>query len=416
MTQAKTVTITAPRELSGATIKLPLSKSISNRALAICAFGEVDWPWPIALCDDTMAMSEGIADTGKPVIDIGAAGTAMRFLTAFLAIEPGQHILTGSPRMLQRPIGPLVEALRQLGADITYKDKEGFPPLVINGQQLQGGTAEIDGGVSSQFVSALLMLGPMLPKGIELHLRGEIKSRPYINMTLQLMRHYGALAKWTSQNCITVKHRHYRETKLKIEADWSAAQYWYEAVAFAPVGSSVSLYGLDKQSIQGDSRVARLFERLSVETEFRSGGEPSVLIRKTAEADKELFEANLSDCPDLAQSLIVTCAMLDVPFRFSGLDSLAIKETDRGAALKTELQKMGIAITVDGGIISMSAQNSKPHAAAIATYDDHRMAMAFAPTAIVTGTIAVENPGVTSKSYPKFWDDLKTAGFDLSFQ
>lgn len=403
--------LNAPASLH-ATVQLPASKSISNRALILHALsGGVTRPENLSDCDDTQVMIRAL-DYMPDVIDIHAAGTAMRFLTAYLCVTPGTHVITGTERMQQRPIRILVDALRTLGARIDYAGNEGFPPLRINGTQLTGSEIELAGNVSSQYISALLMIGAVLPVGLKLRLTGNIISRPYINLTLQLMHDFGAQAGWTSESSIDVTPGGYRDTPFRVESDWSAASYWYQMTALATGSPEVELLGLFANSAQGDSRGAELFARLGVQTEYTPQG---VKLRKQGHPVVRLDE-DLVDIPDLAQTFVVTCCLLDVPFRFTGLQSLKIKETDRICALITELRKLGYVIHAEQDSILWWDGERCPadEQPGIDTYEDHRMAMAFAPACLVRPDIRINEPQVVSKSYPRYWDDLQAAGFGIT--
>ena len=402
-------TISAPIALHAA-IQLPASKSISNRALILhsLAHGNI-LPCNLSDCDDTMVMTRAL-DGNPGHIDILAAGTAMRFLTAYLSVTPGTRIITGTQRMQQRPIRILVDALRELGAQIEYVGNEGFPPLRITGTALKGEEISLAGNVSSQYISALLMIGPALKDGLTLHLSGEIISRPYINLTLQLMQDFGAKAAWTSPNSISVAPQLYQSIPFKVESDWSAASYWYQIAALSPK-AEIELLGLFHNSYQGDSRGAEVFSRLGITTEFTSQG---VKLKKTGKAPERL-EEDFVDIPDLAQTFVVTCALLNIPFRFTGLQSLKIKETDRIAALRTELKKLGYVIEEENDSILMwNGERCEPEEIpVIDTYEDHRMAMAFAPAVICHPNLLIADPQVVTKSYPGYWGDLKQAGFQV---
>lgn len=403
--------LNAPASLH-ATVQLPASKSISNRALILHALsGGSTRPENLSDCDDTQVMIRAL-DYMPDVIDIHAAGTAMRFLTAYLCVTPGTHVITGTERMQQRPIRILVDALRTLGARIDYAGNEGFPPLRINGTQLTGSEIELAGNVSSQYISALLMIGAVLPVGLKLRLTGDIISRPYINLTLQLMHDFGAQAGWTSENSISVAPGGYHDTPFRVESDWSAASYWYQMTALATGSPEVELLGLFANSAQGDSRGAELFARLGVQTEYTPQG---VKLRKQGHPVVRLDE-DLVDIPDLAQTFVVTCCLLDVPFRFTGLQSLKIKETDRICALITELRKLGYVIHAEQDSILWWDGERCPadEQPGIDTYEDHRMAMAFAPACLVCPSIRINEPQVVSKSYPRYWDDLQAAGFGIT--
>ena len=400
------------------TVLLPASKSLSNRALLVAALtgqgSENALLHNLADCDDTRSMLEALR-LMPPTIDIGAAGTAMRFLTAYLAVTPGCHLITGTERMRHRPIALLVEALRRLGARVEYAGEEGFPPLRIEGRRLRGGEVSIPGNVSSQYVSALLMVGPVMDEGLVLRLEGQVVSRPYIEMTLALMRAFGALAEWTDGGIVRVSPGGYRPTEYSVEGDWSAASYWYEMMLLSPdPEAEILLPGLSRESLQGDSVVRHLFEPLGVRTEFivTADGHEAVRLTRTGERVDRL-EADLTHCPDLAQTLVAGCALAGVRFRLSGLQSLRIKETDRLLALRTELAKLGYVVEEEGGsVLAWDGHTCPPQAdPAIDTYDDHRMAMALAPAALRLGRLTVNHPEVVSKSYPRFWDDLRDVGF-----
>ena len=403
-----------------ALISLPSSKSISNRALIIHALsGGTTRPANLSDCDDTRVMNLALSNPGT-AIDIGAAGTAMRFLTAYLSVTPGTRLLTGSERMKHRPIGPLVDALRNLGAKIDYEEREGFPPLRIIGTRLEGNSVTLAGNISSQYISALLMIGPMLPQGLRLHLIGEIISRPYINLTLQLMKSYGAEAGWITPDTICVHPGGYKDMTFTVESDWSAASYWYEALALLlfkhrgqalPDNIRVSLPGLREDSFQGDSRGARLFTKLGVQTRYT----PTGVTLMPGNTCVEYLEEDFVDIPDLAQTFVVTCCLMGIPFRFTGLQSLRIKETDRMAALADELRKLGYVLSCEqDSILAWDGKRCPAQPSPlIRTYEDHRMAMAFAPASILLPGLHLAEPQVVSKSYPHFWADLRRAGFDV---
>lgn len=397
-----------------ADIALPASKSVSNRALLLQALCQ-EKRYTIAnlaVCDDTEHMEQGVAAkrAGAPLIDIGATGTAMRFLTAYLAITEGETIITGSERMKQRPIGTLVEALRKLGADITYMNKEGYPPLRICGKRLQGGELEIEAGISSQYISALLMVAPSFTEGLTLHLKGDIASRTYIELTLDLMRRYGAVAEWTNGQTIRVNPGTYEDTPLSVEADWSAASYWYEVAAIAVhMGHDVdiALPAITPNSLQGDRVVASLFEELGVRTECTEEGVR--LLKSQISYCKSQLEIDFTHCPDIVQTMAVTHCLLGVPYIYKGVHSLRIKETDRVAALIAELRKLGYVLHAEGDerLIWNGTRCEAEKQPTIATYEDHRMAMAFAPAALLHKGLTIEHPEVVTKSYPTFWEELK---------
>ena len=404
--------ITAPSHID-TTINLPASKSISNRALILHALGKGSVvPDNLSDCDDTKVIINALK-TMPPVIDIKAAGTAMRFMTAYLSVTPGEHVITGTDRMKHRPIRVLVDALRKLGAQIEYTEEEGFPPLRITGDSLDGGMLEIPGDVSSQYISALLMIGPAMKNGLKLRLTGNIVSRPYIDLTLHVMHEFGISVEWTDVDMISVSHQEIGERRYTIENDWSASSYWYEILAMINDDESrVTLPGLKDASRQGDSAVRYLFSMLGVKTAFRTTNEV-VLTRHMCSLPR--LDYDFINQPDLAQTLVVTCATLGIPFHFTGLGNLRIKETDRIEAMKTEMRKLGYVL--DDSVETELSWNGERCEAEekpiIDTYEDHRMAMAFAPTAILLGEIRINNPEVVTKSYPGYWDDLRKAGFTI---
>lgn len=460
-----------------ASLTLPTSKSLCARALVINHLCEQ----PIELeglsdCDDTQAILQGLEalhnSEGAPLrVDIGAAGTAMRFLTALFAATPQLDVvITGSQRMKERPIGALVTALQAAGADISYVEKEGYPPLRIRGKQLEGGTLALPSNISSQYVSALLMIAPTMRRGLQLELVGKVASAPYIRMTMQVMKAFGVEVKWENNLISVVRGQRYARTlsshcettketeqaaSYTIECDWTAASYWYEIVALHPdKAARVLLRGLREASEQGDAVCARWFEALGVTTTFTAEGailekstkSPQVALEcdnstsedteLSSQTDDNFCESNedlpqttshssqadyfsckdapplwldFTAAPDLAQTFVVTCALLSRPFHFKGLESLRIKETDRIAALIAELQKLGKHIEAIGeGELRYTAQNdsSPAHPITIATYNDHRMALAFAPAALLFPQLSIEHPEVVAKSYPNYWEHL----------
>lgn len=390
-------------------IYLPASKSISNRALILDALSYSPYGIDnLSRCDDTDVMVKAF-ESDSNVFDIKAAGTAMRFLTAFLSKILGEWVITGTERMKNRPIRILVDALNSIGARIEYMEKEGYPPLKIYGSALQGGEIELDGGVSSQYISALLMVAPTMEHGLVLRLKGNVISKPYIALTLSLMKRFGVDAEW-NENTITIAPQTYKPIPFKVESDWSAASYWYQMVALAKE-ANVFLVGLEANSAQGDSKVATLFEQLGVHTRYEEEG---VVLTKTGTLCKR-FEHDFVNEPDLAQTFVVTCCMLNVPFRFTGLQSLKIKETDRIEALKNELLKFGYKITDhEDSILEWNGERVDVTAIPVVkTYEDHRMAMAFAPIALLGEAVLVDEPSVVSKSYPEYWDHLKQVGFNV---
>jgi len=408
--------ITAPTSLS-ANIHLPSSKSISNRALIINALSDSGiMPERLSDCDDTDVMLRALHDRPQ-TIDIHAAGTAMRFLTAYLSATLGEHVLTGTERMKQRPIGTLVEALHSIGADIEYVERDGFPPLRIKGRPLDGGKIAIQGNISSQFVSALLMIGPALRNGLELEMKGGISSKPYIDLTLWMMREFGADADWSEADTVTVAPKPYTPRHYVIESDWSAASYWYEILALtSDQEATIKLNGLADGSKQGDSIVRYIFSMLGVKTIFSTKEQDTLTTITLRKQQRRLqrLDYDFGSAPDLAQTVVVTCAMMDIPFRFTGLASLRLKETDRIMALQNELRKVGYVLRDEhNDTLIWDGERTDPTAEPFETYDDHRMAMALAPIACKRKQIKMNNPQVVTKSYPLFWQDMKAAGFGI---
>lgn len=409
-------TIKAPAKLN-TNISLPASKSISNRALIIYALsGGSKLPQNLSDCDDTNVIINAIRYM-PDVIDIRAAGTAMRFMTAYLSVMRGTHVITGTERMKHRPIGVLVDALRRLGAEISYVGEEGFPPLRITGNTLTGGVLEIPGNISSQYISAVLMIGAVLKEGLELHLTGDIISRPYIDLTLWMMREFGADAEWSGGDTISVKPQPYKNIAYFIENDWSGASYWYEMVALSKDrDATVQLSGLMDGSKQGDSVVKYIFSLLGVKTIFQSKKEgrlQTVTLKKSGRCVPRL-EYDFVNSPDLAQTVIATCCGLGVPFHFRGLSTLKIKETDRIDAMKREMLKLGYVLQdLNGSELKWDGTRCQPlPQAVIGTYEDHRMALSFAPLSL-RQPVTISQPQVVTKSYPHYWEDMKKAGFDI---
>ncbi len=407
------IKVVASKNIQGRVV-LPSSKSISNRVLVLNALsGRRDLlPDNVSDCDDTKVMIDWLS-TNPEVIDIKAAGTAMRFSTALLAVSEGCKVITGTERMRNRPIALLVDALRKLGASVEYVEKEGFPPLKVTGNtKMQGGELTLQGSVSSQYISALLMIAPMLQNGLSLRLTGEIISRPYIDQTISLMKDFGADVEWVNYSTIYVAPKAYKSRSFFVESDWSAASYWYEIMALCDEGEIV-LPNLLQNSYQGDSKVAEIFEHLGVGTEYLAGME-GVRLFKTGKVCERL-DYDFVNQPDLAQTFVVCCCMMDIPFRFTGLQSLKIKETDRITALRTELAKLGYAVGEENdSVLYWNGERCTPSdSPAIDTYEDHRMAMAFAPCALKRGEILINEPQVVSKSYPRYWENLKDLGFSI---
>jgi 5-enolpyruvylshikimate-3-phosphate synthase len=429
--------IKAPYEFD-VNVLLPSSKSISNRVLILNSLSlHPKHINNISVCDDTNVVIKAL-DEKNYNIDIGAAGTAMRFLTAYLSGQKGCFTITGTERMKNRPIKILVDALRSAGADIEYIEKEGYPPLRINGKVLKGGSVHLDGSISSQYLSALLMIAPVMTNGLRMHLTGNIISKPYIDITIRLMRRFGVIVFEEGQTYTVPPQQYSPVENFTVESDWSAASYWYEMMALSKNdNASVTLQGLLPDSLQGDSSIVDFFDKLGVCTTFSEEG--VVLMKKhqcknddiasflamtkntttnsTATSlrggtTKQFFD--FVSMPDMAQTAVVTCVMLNIPFHFTGLQSLKIKETDRLNALKTELLKFGYPLEIhNNNSLSWNGERCEAEPSpVVSTYDDHRMAMAFAPMSLcIENGICIADPEVISKSYPTYWDDLRKAGF-----
>jgi 3-phosphoshikimate 1-carboxyvinyltransferase len=386
-------------------IHLPGSKSESNRALVLQAMsGGLVRIEGLSAAQDTVTLQRLLQENPE-TMDVGHAGTAMRFLAAYLAFRPEDKLLTGSPRMLERPIGPLVAALRQMGAEIHCLGHEGYPPLLIHGRNAKFGesTVELPGDVSSQFISALLLIAYAQPDGLRIRLRGTVLSRPYIAMTLELLERFGIAHTWVGDT-ITVARQRLRAGTYAVEADWSAASYWF-CLAALSADCNLRLHGLRARSLQGDSVVTDKMAALGVQAHWQ--GDVMVLTKTAPQTGPIAWD--FADCPDLAQGLIVAVAALGREASFTGLQSLRIKETDRVAALQAELAKFGMQLREEAGKWWL-AGTFQPVAGTVATYDDHRMAMAFAPLALRCEGLAIADPAVVAKSYPRFWEDLAAVG------
>lgn len=401
---------TETKKLSG-NLKLTGSKSISNRLLILQALsGKMSPLSNLSNSDDTTVMLKALS-TKEGTIDIGIAGTAMRFLTAYLAIQDADFILTGASRMKERPIKDLVDALRSLGADIGYLEKDGYPPLSIKGKKLIGGALSIKADTSSQFISAILMISPYFEKGIQLQLVGEVLSRPYIEMTLNLMQRQGVNHEWVGDT-ITVLPGAYTDHVSEVESDWSSISYVFELAALSE-SAEISLERVDQVSVQGDQEGMNYFKKLGIDSSIDNG---VLTIRKQTDFIRpELLEFDCTKTPDLAQTLAATTCALGIPMNISGLKSLPIKETDRLMALKVELEKCGAQVTIVDNealeIIPGSAFLDKDFT--FETYGDHRMALCLAPLALVSNSVTLNNPRVVNKSYKSYWDDLTSLGFDV---
>jgi 3-phosphoshikimate 1-carboxyvinyltransferase len=409
------IKLIAPKYPIHSSITLPGSKSISNRLLILRAVLNSKVKFEnLSDSDDTLILAKAlgkIQDSKSATIDIQHAGTDMRFLTAYLSVKEGEWILSGSDRMKQRPIGELVKALKAIGADISYLGQEGFPPLKIRGRKLEGRKIEIDGSISSQFISALLLIGTTFSNGLELVLKGEIVSRPYIKMTVELLKQFGIEVDH-SESKISLHSNstsNIQNSTFNVESDWSAASYWYSIIALSK-GSQINLEFLTQKSLQADSVLPQIFNKLGVTTEFTVKG--IKLTNKPLEATE--FKYDFVDCPDIAQTLAATCVGLGIKAELNGLQTLKHKETDRIAALKTELEKFGAAIETTQNSITISPSAIRTPSSELQTYGDHRMAMSLAPLSLKVSELRIKDPEVVDKSYSAFWDDLELCGFDIS--
>ena len=392
-------------------VKITGSKSESNRLLLLQALYPEISISNLSNSDDSQVMQEAL-NSNSNTIDIHHAGTAMRFLTAFFATQENRHVvLTGSSRMQERPIKILVDGLKALGADIKYKNQEGYPPILIKGKNLNKDSVDLAANVSSQYISALLLIAPRLKNGLKLNLIGKITSVPYIKMTLALLHEIGVETKFEN-NSIEVKplEPFSQPINLTVESDWSSASYYYSIVALSNVGTQIELTSYKENSLQGDSVLASIYKNLGVKTTFK---DHSILLEKIKlDSNLELLELDLANAPDIAQTLAVTCLGLEIPFILTGLHTLKIKETDRLVALKTEIEKFGTFVKItDNSLLINKIKPLKPDVE-VDTYNDHRMAMAFAPLALKIA-FKVNNEDVVSKSYPEFWSDLKSIGFQI---
>jgi 3-phosphoshikimate 1-carboxyvinyltransferase len=393
-----------PKEIS---LELPASKSESNRVLILAALaGNMDSIGNLSTARDTQTLIQLLKSREK-TLDVIDAGTTMRFLTSYLSVTGRQKILTGTPRMCQRPIGILVDALRGIGARIEYVNQKGYPPLRLNGFQWNGiRHIRMRGDISSQFISAMLMIAPLLEEGLTITLTGKIGSRPYIGMTLDLMKHFGVKAEWEG-NEIKIPHQNYQSIFYRVQPDWSGASYWYGIVALAEK-ATLELADFEKDSLQGDRIIASIMEDLGVLSTFHPKG-----VRLTKKSNSTANTYDFTDFPDLAQTVAVTCAAKGIKARFLGLESLKIKETDRIVALQHELLKIGADFRESAkGEWILSPSSKLPLQAEFETYEDHRMAMAFASLA-TRMNVVIQNAEVVNKSYPSFWLHFQKAGFKI---
>ncbi len=416
---SKSIKILSTQKHLNCTIKLTGSKSESNRALIMEALSEgAVQVLNVSEAADTVTLKNILhAATNQPLTDqpkevnIGPAGTAMRFLSAYFTLQKGNVILTGSERMKQRPIGILVDALKTLGADIEYAEKEGYPPLKIRGPLKQKtDQVKIKGDISSQYISALLLIAPKLEQGLKLIIDGELTSKPYVEMTLAMMEQAGIRHSWT-ENEITISNQAYQKAEISVEPDWSAASYWYAIAALAEE-ASLFLPGLNGYSLQGDSKITEIMANFGITSQFKNGG--VYLLKEAKKLERKIFD--FKECPDLAQTVIVCCAALGHDALFTGLETLKIKETDRVNALQKELAKIGVKLIEKNQTYKLDCSElNLNRKISISTYDDHRMAMAFAPLALLIPELEIEDHLVVEKSYPDFWKHLELAGFGIEY-
>jgi 3-phosphoshikimate 1-carboxyvinyltransferase len=419
------IILTKKSKSANGTVNLTGSKSECNRALVIEALsnGKVkvenisDAADTVTLAgilraevgDKRLEVSGFNSEIENPIseINIGPAGTAMRFLTAYFCLQDEEVILTGSERMKQRPIGILVEALRELGAVIEYVENEGYPPIKLKGSLKQlSNKVSIKGNISSQYITALLLIAARLPFGLELHIEGDLTSRPYVEMTLSMLQSAGIQHTWEG-NVISIANQEFNATSLHVEPDWSAASYWYAIAALANE-AELFLPGLTQYSLQGDSVITEIMANFGITSQFKDGGVH--LQKEVKPLARKIFD--LKECPDLAQTIIVVCAALGHEATFTGLETLKIKETDRVKALQNELAKIGVKLIEKGQVYKLDcSEKFIPERVFFNTYDDHRMAMAFAPLALLIPEVEIEDAMVVEKSYPAFWSDLEKVGF-----
>ena len=391
-------------------IQISGSKSESNRLLILQKlFSNLEIE-NLSDSDDSEHMQEALAST-KNLVDIGHAGTAMRFLTSYFAIQENREvILTGSERMQNRPIRILVEALRSLGASINYVDKEGYPPLQIKGTSLKTNQVAIQGDVSSQYISSLLLIGASLPQGLEIELLGEVTSIPYIKMTLALLNQVGIKTKFEDNRIVVLPLSKQKKKVIVVESDWSSASYYYSIIALAEVGSEIQLSSYKKDSLQGDSCLAEIYEHFGVITNYKKN---SIILQKVEQHSDESLDLDLRNAPDIAQTIAVTCFALGVPCNLTGLHTLKIKETDRLVALENELTKFGAEISITDKSLHLKKSTDFNSEVTVETYNDHRMAMAFAPLAMKV-PLSIQDANVVTKSYKSFWGDLQSLGFKIN--
>lgn len=410
----KSLNIQHPTRCMEAQIQLPASKSISNRALIIKAIQPDITLHNLSSADDTCLMQQ-VLEQRPTVFNLKNAGTCVRFLTAYCAATPGEYTITGDERMKKRPIEPLIDALRQLGADITYLEQHGELPIKIIGKTLNGGRIRVDSTQSSQFVSAILLIAPLLRSDLVIELPQESVSKPYIDLTISMMAHFGVQVHYNGQSISVKAGQAYQSKTLTIESDWSAASYWYE-IAVLSKQCNLVLEGLTPNSQQGDSIIADWMKTyFGLSTHFEQGG--ARLVKPSVPVTSEITALNLINAPDLAPALAALVGALHMECTLTGLGTLHFKETNRLSALLTELNRLGIEVSAGKDSLHFAkpiAHSNSTQQVTINTYNDHRMAMAFAPLALTLPQITIENPEVVNKSYPDFWQHLKQAGFILS--
>ncbi len=418
----ESVLVQKPSKITNGIIKLEGSKSISNRVQIIRALTGKDFAIDnLSISDDSKNLATLLSQSGD-TYDTGHAGTCYRFMTGYLSIQDGEQILTGSERMKGRPIGPLVDALRSLGAQIDYMENEGYPPLRIGSldKSNYNKNISISGSVSSQYLSSLLMIAPVLPDGLQLQITDKLVSRPYLDMTLRIMERFGVKHSWINETTIDVPHQDYVAQDFTVESDWSAASYHYIIAAFSEE-ASITLEGLFEDSLQGDSAIVKIAESFGVRSTFKND---QLVLTKDASLKKDIFEYDFLQAPDLAQSVAVMAAGLGIYSVFTGLDTLKIKETDRITALRQELEKLQVFVSLlpakfspksDVEYYAINGTVSAENPVEIETYKDHRMAMAFAPIAAIV-PMRILKPKVVTKSYSNYWKDLETLGFTLDYQ
>ncbi|WP_298247666.1 3-phosphoshikimate 1-carboxyvinyltransferase [uncultured Christiangramia sp.] len=389
-----------------AALQITGSKSESNRLLILQALYPEISIENLSNSDDSEVLKKAI-EKGNGIIDIHHAGTAMRFLTAYFAVKEGCEVeLTGSKRMKERPVRLLVDALQRMGADITYKNETGYPPLVIKGKKLHASSVKLEANVSSQYISALMLIGATLPKGLEIILEGPVTSTPYILMTLEIIKQVGINGKFVKDRIFIEPQESVKTVTIPVESDWSSASYFYSLAAISET-AEIKLNNYQKESRQGDSSLAEIYKHFGVETIYT---ENSITLKKTGKARARSLREDLRNSPDIAQTIAVTCLATKTECMLTGLHTLKIKETDRLQALKNEIEKFGTEVRITGDSLQLIPNPELKQGVEIETYNDHRMAMAFAPLALKTD-LRILDAGVVSKSYPDFWEDLKELGY-----